>query len=74
MSRFYPIAGTKELARYRECLTFTHNADGRVLLDNVHPRDHQATVQRLWAVYGRGMVQMTERRMRCDETYTEVMI
>ena len=71
MKRMYPVAGTKERSRGRECLTFTLK-DGRVIVDGVRPKDHLEMVARLWGAYGRGSIRVTARRMDRGEQYVEM--
>ena len=71
MKRMYPVNGTKERSRGRECLTFTLK-DGRVIVDGVRPKDHLEMVARLWGAYGRGSIRVTTRRMDHGEQYVEM--
>ncbi len=71
MPRLYPVAGTKERSRGRECLTFMLK-DGRVIVDGIRPKDHLEMVARLWGAYGRGSISVTTRRMDRGEQYVEM--
>ncbi len=71
MPRLYPVAGTKERSRGRECLTFMLK-DGRVIADGVRPKDHLEMTARLWGHYGRGSIRVTTRRMQTGEQYVEM--
>lgn len=71
MPRMYPIAGTKQRARGRECMVYSFS-DGRVIVDAIRPKDHMEMVARLWGHYGRGSIRATMRPMNLGEQYTEM--
>lgn len=72
MSRLYPIPGTKQRSRGRQCLTFTFANSTAVIVDCVHPADRDAMFDRLWARYGLRNVWVSYRRMTRDEQYVDL--
>jgi hypothetical protein len=71
MNRLYPVAGTKERARGRECLVYAFK-DGRVVVDGIRPKDHLEMTARLWGHYGKGSIRVTTRRMEAGEVYVDM--